>query len=145
VVVVSLGLLAVVVEAPRVEAQDPYSCLDELEEAELDARLAMVDQRLQDHKLGARLWWYGWQAFFGAVIGYQATEIFRSEPGTTRRWASVIGTPAPGAWSGLTMGRAPWDEGAPSRRRRTTPRPSCSTPPGWVSKRATASPLAATS
>ncbi len=92
VVVVSLGLLAAVVEAPLAGAQDPYSCLEELEEAELDARLAMVDQRLQDHKLGARLWWYGWQAFFGGVIGYQAIEIARSEPGTARRWASVIGT-----------------------------------------------------
>jgi len=90
--VLSLGLLAAVGDAPRAHAQDPYSCLDELEEAELDARLAMVDQRLQDHKLGARLWWYGWQAFFGAVIGYQAFEVIRSEPGTTQRWASIIGT-----------------------------------------------------
>ena len=92
VLIASLGLLAVVVEAPRGSAQDPYSCLEGLEEAELDARLAMVDRRLQDHKLGARLWWYGWQAIFGAAIGYQASEIVRSEPGTTRRWASVIGT-----------------------------------------------------
>ena len=56
--VVGLGLLLAVVQASAVEAQDPYSCLDELEEAELDARLALVDQRLQAHKLGARLWWW---------------------------------------------------------------------------------------
>lgn len=87
-----LGLLCVFAQPPSAEAQDPYSCLDELEEAELDARLALVDQRLQDHKLGARLWWYGWQAFFGAVVGYQTFETIRSEPGTVKRWASIIGT-----------------------------------------------------
>lgn len=90
--VIGLGLLLAATQASVAEAQDPYSCLDELEEAELDARLALVDQRLQAHKLGARLWWYGWQSFFGAVVGYQIFETTRSEPGTARRWASIIGT-----------------------------------------------------
>ncbi len=89
--VIGLGLLLTMVQASVADAQDPYSCLQELEEAELDARLALVDQRLQEHKLGARLWWYGWQSFFGAVVGYQAFEAIRAEPGTARRWASIIG------------------------------------------------------
>lgn len=87
----SLGLLAMAAQPPRAQAQDPYSCLDELDEAELNARLASVDRHLQTQKLRARLWWYGWQSFFGAVLGYQVADSVRAERGTARRWISIIG------------------------------------------------------
>ncbi len=87
--VVSLAVSAVV--APTVRAQDPYGCLHDLEEAELEARLALVDRRLQDGKQWARAWWYGWQAIFGGVFAYQLGSAIRSDAGSAR-WANYIGT-----------------------------------------------------
>jgi hypothetical protein len=89
--VVLVALASVVFDAPTAAAQDPYDCMEELEDSELDARLQLVDRRLQAGKRGARAWWYGWQALFGGVFGYQLASAITSEPGS-ERWATTIGT-----------------------------------------------------
>ena len=122
VVIVSLSLLCSAIEGPTpAAAQDPYGCIADLEEAELDARLRMVDRRLQQGKLGARLWWYGWQAIFGGVVAFQAIS-WATADSQSERWATAIGTvggslalaqmwilPNPGAYAPQRYRRMPTD------------------------------------
>ena len=85
-------LLSVATGLPSAaSAQDPFDCHADLDDGELDERLDLVDRRLQAGKAGARAWWYGWQAFFGAVFAYQLGSAITSEPGS-ERWATTIGT-----------------------------------------------------
>ncbi len=89
VVAVLLGCVLLAHSAPA-RAQDPASCIDELTEAELDARIRLLDGHFQRNKFRTRLHWYGFISLFAAIgVGQTIMAATADEP--VDRFSNYVG------------------------------------------------------
>jgi len=95
-----LALALVLASVPGVASAQSteFPCLDELEEAELEARERYIDERLQAGKTYARVWWYGQITLWAGVVAFQAIQAARSET-RNKRFPNAVGL----AGAGLTL------------------------------------------
>lgn len=123
----ALALILGCLESTPVRAQDPYGCIDSLEDAEVRARNRWLERRFDARKRGIRLWWFGQTAIWAAVVGFQIVQLTRAED-TRRRFPNAVGLvgaaltliqvaalPQPGAYAPQRFRRAPAD--TPAQRR----------------------------
>ncbi len=58
---------------PSARAQDAYSCIDRLSDAEVRHRLAFLERSFETGKRRARMFWYGWGAFGVGAVAFTWT------------------------------------------------------------------------
>ena len=49
-------------------------------DAELDSRIAFLEEHLEAPKVHARAWWWGWMSFYAAAIGAQSVRLALVDP-----------------------------------------------------------------
>jgi hypothetical protein len=108
--IVSTLLFALVLEtaAPRAHAQDPASCIERLDDAQISHRLRWIESRFQRGKRRARAWYFGWLSFAGVAAAFSWTRFALADrdDGLTRdsQFLSGLGAVAlVGTMSGMAM------------------------------------------
>lgn len=72
-----LVFLVVSIASPRgALANDPYYCIDDLSEAEIDYRLGWIERHFDKHERYSKVWWWGWLSVMGAAAISHAVAFF---------------------------------------------------------------------
>ena len=68
--VLALVLCATFVAPPAASAQDAYTCIDDMEEAEVDYRINFIQESFRKHRRKSSAWRFGWMAGLAGVGAY---------------------------------------------------------------------------
>ncbi|NLE48749.1 MAG: hypothetical protein GX614_10130 [Sandaracinaceae bacterium] len=69
-------LIAFATAPPRALANDPYECIDDLSEYEIDYRLRWIERHFAEHERYSKIWWWGWLSVMGAAAISHAVAFF---------------------------------------------------------------------
>ena len=106
------GLLAI--SAAPLAAQEveiPFE-LKDLSSTEADARLEFLERRLDEGRLGAQVWQYGWTGVFGAGLALSATQAVLADDGDERVFQIVGAVKSAGALAQMVTDPLPARLGA---------------------------------
>ena len=115
-IVVAVGVLSA---APGL-AQDPYHCIEDLSEDELDHRIRGIERNFEEGQQHAAAWRFGWMFSSAGILTWPAYNLStRDAPKAERyyEWAIIAGgvatvlqlavVPMPGVWGAKRIRRKP--------------------------------------
>lgn len=127
VVVLTLGLLASLLSPAQARAQDPRTCVDELDDEQVVQRTRAITREFREHERHTRAFRFGWAGLFFAFAvtefavigprthGAQRWNAYISAVGATSAFLQMVALPMPGVWARRRIERMPDD--TPEQRR----------------------------
>lgn len=71
------ALLGLFFTPPQIAlANDPYYCIDDLSESEIDYRLRWIEKHFNEHERYSKVWFWGWLSVMGAAAISHAVAFF---------------------------------------------------------------------
>lgn len=74
--IVAALLIALAMPSRIALANDPYYCLDDLSESEVDYRLRWIERHFDEHERYSKAWFWGWISLMGAAAISHAVAFF---------------------------------------------------------------------